>query len=156
MGSLVPERELTPLATSSGRPWREGVISGARVSLLGVVRCPRARKSSGPDQGSDEEGRMQKEQENAMDKHTLERKCAMMEYTMYVPPRPALPAPSAEPRGPRPAGSGRPPVRLPVRPRGPSPWCGGCESVAVAHSGPSHEAVSTPPTHRQKLKRTSF
>lgn len=30
---------------------------------------------------------MQKEQENAMDKHTLERKCAMMEYTMYVPPR---------------------------------------------------------------------
>ncbi|XP_061257470.1 general transcription factor 3C polypeptide 1 isoform X2 [Bos javanicus] len=49
---------------------------------LGVVRCPRARKSSGPDQGSDEEGRMQKEQENAMDKYTLERKCAMMEYTM--------------------------------------------------------------------------
>ena len=58
---------------------------------------------------------MQKEQENAMDKHTLERKCAMMEYTMYVPPRPALPAPSAEPRGPRPAGSGHPPGQAPCQ-----------------------------------------
>ncbi|XP_036680624.1 general transcription factor 3C polypeptide 1 isoform X3 [Balaenoptera musculus] len=48
---------------------------------LGVVRCPRVRKSSGPDQGSDEEGSLQKEQESAMDKHTLERKGAMMEYT---------------------------------------------------------------------------
>ncbi|KAB0394536.1 hypothetical protein E2I00_004116 [Balaenoptera physalus] len=48
---------------------------------LGVVRCPRIRKNSGPDQGSDEEGSLQKEQESAMDKHTLERKCAMMEYT---------------------------------------------------------------------------
>ncbi|XP_057604744.1 general transcription factor 3C polypeptide 1 isoform X2 [Hippopotamus amphibius kiboko] len=48
---------------------------------LGVVRCPRVRKNSGADQGSDEEGSLQKEQESAMDKHTLERKCAMMEYT---------------------------------------------------------------------------
>ena len=72
----------------SSRHWQKGIISGARVSFLGVVRCPRARKSSGPDQGSDEEGRMQKEQENAMDKYTLERKCAMMEYTMCVPPVP--------------------------------------------------------------------
>uniref|UniRef100_A0A8C9DDC2 Ral transcription factor IIIC subunit 1 n=1 Tax=Prolemur simus TaxID=1328070 RepID=A0A8C9DDC2_PROSS len=48
---------------------------------LGVVRCPRVRKSSSPDQGSDEEGSLQKEQESAIDKHNLERKCAMMEYT---------------------------------------------------------------------------
>nr|XP_012320038.1 general transcription factor 3C polypeptide 1 [Aotus nancymaae] len=48
---------------------------------LGVVRCPRIRKNSSTDQGSDEEGSLQKEQENAMDKHNLERKCAMLEYT---------------------------------------------------------------------------
>uniref|UniRef100_H0WHE0 Ral transcription factor IIIC subunit 1 n=2 Tax=Otolemur garnettii TaxID=30611 RepID=H0WHE0_OTOGA len=48
---------------------------------LGVVRYPRVRKSSGPGQTSDEEGSLQKEQESAMDKHNLERKCAMMEYT---------------------------------------------------------------------------
>ncbi|XP_004615986.1 general transcription factor 3C polypeptide 1 [Sorex araneus] len=47
---------------------------------LGVVRYPRARKSSSTEQGSDEEG-LQKEQENAIDKHNLERKCAMLEYT---------------------------------------------------------------------------
>uniref|UniRef100_A0A9L0R956 Ral transcription factor IIIC subunit 1 n=1 Tax=Equus caballus TaxID=9796 RepID=A0A9L0R956_HORSE len=47
---------------------------------LGVVRYPRVRKNS-PDQGSDEEGSLQKEQESAIDKHTLERKGAMMEYT---------------------------------------------------------------------------
>lgn len=81
----------------SGRPWQKGVVSGARVSLLGVVRCPRARKSSGPDQGSDEEGRMQKEQENAMDKYTLERKCAMMEYTTCVPPVPECRAAGGSP-----------------------------------------------------------
>ncbi|KAL0617008.1 General transcription factor 3C polypeptide 1 [Plecturocebus cupreus] len=48
---------------------------------LGVVRCPRIRKNSSTDQGSDEEGSLQKEQESAMDKHNLERKCAMLEYT---------------------------------------------------------------------------
>uniref|UniRef100_A0A2I3H479 Ral transcription factor IIIC subunit 1 n=1 Tax=Nomascus leucogenys TaxID=61853 RepID=A0A2I3H479_NOMLE len=48
---------------------------------LGVVRCPRVRKNSSTDQGSDEEGSLQKEQESAMDKHNLERKCAMLEYT---------------------------------------------------------------------------
>ncbi|PNI23959.1 GTF3C1 isoform 9 [Pan troglodytes] len=48
---------------------------------LGVVRCPRVRKNSNTDQGSDEEGSLQKEQESAMDKHNLERKCAMLEYT---------------------------------------------------------------------------
>uniref|UniRef100_A0A8D1VDV0 General transcription factor 3C polypeptide 1 n=1 Tax=Sus scrofa TaxID=9823 RepID=A0A8D1VDV0_PIG len=48
---------------------------------LGVVRCPRAPKNSGPDQSSDEEGSLQKEQERAVDRHNLERKCAMMEYT---------------------------------------------------------------------------
>ncbi|XP_004439572.1 PREDICTED: general transcription factor 3C polypeptide 1 [Ceratotherium simum simum] len=51
---------------------------------LGVVRYPRVRKNS-PDQGSDEEGSLQKEQESAIDKHTLEhaleRKSAMMQYT---------------------------------------------------------------------------
>ncbi|XP_023596774.1 general transcription factor 3C polypeptide 1 isoform X1 [Trichechus manatus latirostris] len=48
---------------------------------LGVVRNPRPKKTSSPDQGSDEEGNLQKEQESAIDKHNLERKCAMMEYT---------------------------------------------------------------------------
>ncbi|KAI5939978.1 General transcription factor 3C polypeptide 1 [Manis javanica] len=47
---------------------------------LGVVRYPRVRKSNSPDR-SDEEGSLQKEQESAIDKHNLERKCAMMEYT---------------------------------------------------------------------------
>lgn len=101
---------------------------------------------------------MQKEQENAMDKHTLERKCAMMEYTMYVPPRLRSAGPECRAAGasscrqwaPPPA----PPVRLPVRPGGLSPWCGGCESVAVAHSGPSHEAVSSPhPLSKTKKNR---
>lgn len=48
---------------------------------LGVVRYPRAPKTSGSDQGSDEEGTLRKEQENAVDKHNLERKCALMEYS---------------------------------------------------------------------------
>ncbi|XP_006896693.1 PREDICTED: general transcription factor 3C polypeptide 1 [Elephantulus edwardii] len=48
---------------------------------LGVVRNPRPKKSSAHDQGSDEEGSLQKEQENAIDKHNLERKCALLEYT---------------------------------------------------------------------------
>ncbi|XP_006859958.1 PREDICTED: general transcription factor 3C polypeptide 1 [Chrysochloris asiatica] len=47
---------------------------------LGVVRNPRPKKTN-LDQGSDEEGTLQKEQESAIDKHNLERKCAMMEYT---------------------------------------------------------------------------
>lgn len=59
--------------------------------LPGVVRCPRAPKNSGPDQSSDEEGSLQKEQERAVDRHNLERKCAMMEYTTCVrPPLAAL------------------------------------------------------------------
>ncbi|KAG8513544.1 LOW QUALITY PROTEIN: General transcription factor 3C polypeptide 1, partial [Galemys pyrenaicus] len=48
---------------------------------LGVIRCPRVRKDSSGDQGSDEEGHLQKEQESAVDKHNLERKCALLEYT---------------------------------------------------------------------------
>ncbi|XP_037669883.1 general transcription factor 3C polypeptide 1 isoform X2 [Choloepus didactylus] len=48
---------------------------------LGVVRYPRVRKNSSADQGSDEEGSLQKEQESAIDRHNLERKCAMMEYS---------------------------------------------------------------------------
>ncbi|XP_075420767.1 general transcription factor 3C polypeptide 1 isoform X2 [Tenrec ecaudatus] len=48
---------------------------------LGVVRNPRPKKTTNQDAGSDEEGSLQKEQENAIDKHNLERKCAMMEYT---------------------------------------------------------------------------
>lgn len=47
---------------------------------LGVVRCPCAQKIC-PDPGSDPEGSLRKEQESAMDKHNLERKCAMLEYT---------------------------------------------------------------------------
>ncbi|KAH0503001.1 General transcription factor 3C polypeptide 1 [Microtus ochrogaster] len=46
----------------------------------GVVRCPCAQKIC-PDQSSDPEGSLRKEQESAMDKHNLERKCAMLEYT---------------------------------------------------------------------------
>ncbi|KAF6124687.1 general transcription factor IIIC subunit 1 [Phyllostomus discolor] len=48
---------------------------------LGVVRNPRVRKSGSPDQGGDDKGSLQKEQESAIHKHNLERKCAMMEYT---------------------------------------------------------------------------
>lgn len=51
----------------------------------GVVRYSRARKNSSTDQGSDEEGNLQKEEENAIDKHNLERKCALMVYTTCVP-----------------------------------------------------------------------
>ncbi|XP_048189267.1 general transcription factor 3C polypeptide 1 isoform X4 [Perognathus longimembris pacificus] len=47
---------------------------------LGVVRCPCVQKSS-QGQGEEQEGSLQKEQENAIDKHNLERKCAMLEYT---------------------------------------------------------------------------
>nr|XP_027804403.2 general transcription factor 3C polypeptide 1 isoform X1 [Marmota flaviventris] len=47
---------------------------------LGVVRCPCVQKNS-PDSSGDKEGSLQKEQENAIDRHNLERKCAMLEYT---------------------------------------------------------------------------
>ncbi|XP_071617469.1 general transcription factor 3C polypeptide 1 isoform X2 [Heliangelus exortis] len=44
---------------------------------LGVVRCPRSKRSNL--QG--EETALEMEQESAVDKHNLERKCAMLEYT---------------------------------------------------------------------------
>lgn len=55
----------------------------------GVVRHPRNRKDSSPedstpDQGGDDKDSLQKEQkeqESAIHKHNLERKCAMMEYS---------------------------------------------------------------------------
>ncbi|XP_076997566.1 general transcription factor 3C polypeptide 1 isoform X2 [Tamandua tetradactyla] len=47
---------------------------------LGVVRYPRDRKNNA-DQGSNEEGSLQEERESAIDRHNLERKCAMMEYS---------------------------------------------------------------------------
>lgn len=74
--------------------------------FLGVVRYPRVRKSSTQDQGLDEEGSLQKEQESAIDKHNLERKCAMMEYTTCVP------APLRVPK-----------CRATVRVRAPAPPC---------------------------------
>ncbi|KFO88541.1 General transcription factor 3C polypeptide 1, partial [Buceros rhinoceros silvestris] len=46
---------------------------------LGVVRCPRSKKSSL--QGEETALDVQMEQESAVDKHNLERKCAMLEYT---------------------------------------------------------------------------
>ncbi|XP_004450524.2 general transcription factor 3C polypeptide 1 [Dasypus novemcinctus] len=46
---------------------------------LGVVRHPHVRKNNSVDQGSDEEGSLQ-EQERAIYRHNLERKCAMLEY----------------------------------------------------------------------------
>lgn len=120
--SLVTEREARLLLPPRGRPWpadrgRKVSSAGLVSGFLGVVRCPRIRKNSGPDQGSDEEGSLQKEQESAMDKHTLERKCAMMEYTACVP---APPRPHTQSRGgPGPAGSGPPPIALPRQARKP-------------------------------------
>ncbi|NXT02834.1 TF3C1 factor, partial [Jacana jacana] len=46
---------------------------------LGVVRCPRSKKSSL--QGEETALDVEMEQESAVDKHNLERKCAMLEYT---------------------------------------------------------------------------
>ncbi|NXT27371.1 TF3C1 factor, partial [Syrrhaptes paradoxus] len=46
---------------------------------LGVVRCPRSKKSNL--QGEETALDMEMEQESAADKHNLERKCAMLEYT---------------------------------------------------------------------------
>uniref|UniRef100_F7CWX1 Ral transcription factor IIIC subunit 1 n=1 Tax=Ornithorhynchus anatinus TaxID=9258 RepID=F7CWX1_ORNAN len=49
---------------------------------LGVVRYPRARRSSSqdPSHGTSDMDAADVEEENAIDKHNLERKCAMMEY----------------------------------------------------------------------------
>ncbi|KAM9372419.1 general transcription factor 3C polypeptide 1 [Phaethornis superciliosus] len=44
---------------------------------LGVVRCPRSKRSN----LHGEETALEMEQESAVDKHNLERKCAMLEYT---------------------------------------------------------------------------
>ncbi|NXE20667.1 TF3C1 factor, partial [Ardeotis kori] len=46
---------------------------------LGVVRCPRSKKSNL--QGEETALDVEMEQESAADKHNLERKCAMLEYT---------------------------------------------------------------------------
>lgn len=89
--------------------------SGMPVSCFpGVVRYPRVRKNSAQDQGLDEEGSLQKEQESAIDKHNLERKCAMMEYTTCVP-APHTPSPSVSAHRPQVRGHGA------SRPTGSSP-----------------------------------
>ncbi|KFQ93192.1 General transcription factor 3C polypeptide 1, partial [Nipponia nippon] len=46
---------------------------------LGVVRCPRSKRSNL--QGEETALDAEMEQESAVDKHNLERKCAMLEYT---------------------------------------------------------------------------
>ncbi|XP_068003315.1 general transcription factor 3C polypeptide 1 isoform X2 [Melanerpes formicivorus] len=46
---------------------------------LGVVRCPRSKRSNL--QGEETALDVEMEQESAADKHNLERKCAMLEYT---------------------------------------------------------------------------
>ncbi|NXF91920.1 TF3C1 factor, partial [Eubucco bourcierii] len=46
---------------------------------LGVVRCPRSKRNNLQEEESALD--MEMEQESAMDKHNLERKCAMLEYT---------------------------------------------------------------------------
>ncbi|NXY06078.1 TF3C1 factor, partial [Pteruthius melanotis] len=46
---------------------------------LGVVRCPRTKRSNLP--GEETALDVEKEQESAVNKHNLERKCAMLEYT---------------------------------------------------------------------------
>ncbi|XP_074866838.1 general transcription factor 3C polypeptide 1 isoform X2 [Carettochelys insculpta] len=48
---------------------------------LGVVRHPRSKKSNLQDEETSTTLDVQMEQESAMDKHNLERKCAMLEYT---------------------------------------------------------------------------
>ncbi|XP_027539298.1 general transcription factor 3C polypeptide 1 isoform X3 [Neopelma chrysocephalum] len=45
---------------------------------LGVIRCPRSKKSN---QGEESALDVEMEQESAVNKHNLERKCAMLEYT---------------------------------------------------------------------------
>ncbi|KFP80729.1 General transcription factor 3C polypeptide 1, partial [Acanthisitta chloris] len=46
---------------------------------LGVVRCPRSKRSNVP--GEETALDVEMEQESAVNKHNLERKCAMLEYT---------------------------------------------------------------------------
>ncbi|NXJ27927.1 TF3C1 factor, partial [Dicrurus megarhynchus] len=46
---------------------------------LGVVRCPRTKRSNLPEEETALD--VEKEQESAVNKHNLERKCAMLEYT---------------------------------------------------------------------------
>ncbi|XP_064009165.1 general transcription factor 3C polypeptide 1 isoform X2 [Pogoniulus pusillus] len=46
---------------------------------LGVVRCPRSKRSNLQEEETAID--MEMEQESAVDKHNLERKCAMLEYT---------------------------------------------------------------------------
>lgn len=75
-----------PLSLSSGCQHLAGNMTEPCFGSPGVVRCPCAQKIC-PDPGSDPEGSLRKEQESAMDKHNLERKCAMLEYTTCVPPR---------------------------------------------------------------------
>ncbi|EPY79532.1 general transcription factor IIIC, polypeptide 1 [Camelus ferus] len=72
----------TPLARH-GLPdrGRKALPTGLMFGVLGVVRYSSVKRHSGPDQGGEEAGSVQEEQESAVDKHNLERKCAMMEYT---------------------------------------------------------------------------
>nr|XP_033818904.1 general transcription factor 3C polypeptide 1 isoform X2 [Geotrypetes seraphini] len=51
---------------------------------LGVVRCPRPKKNNPPIPNRDDNSTeldLETEQEKAMNKHNLERKCALLEYT---------------------------------------------------------------------------
>uniref|UniRef100_A0A8D0HWB2 Ral transcription factor IIIC subunit 1 n=1 Tax=Sphenodon punctatus TaxID=8508 RepID=A0A8D0HWB2_SPHPU len=48
---------------------------------LGVVRYPRAKRSNVQDDESSNAADVEMEQESAVEKHNLERKCAMLEYT---------------------------------------------------------------------------
>ena len=96
---------------------------------------------------------MQKEQENAMDKYTLERKCAMMEYTMCVPPVPECTA----------AGGlvlqavGRPPaVRLPVGPGGLSPCCGAAGWWPWLTLAPAMRQLASPLSKTKKNQLPKF
>lgn len=96
---------------------------------------------------------MQKEQENAMDKYTLERKCAMMEYTMCVPPVPECTA----------AGGlvlqavGHPPaVRLPVGPGGLSPCCGAAGWWPWLTLAPAMRQLASPLSKTKKNQLPKF
>jgi hypothetical protein len=113
---------------------QKAVAAELSFAFPGVVRCPCVQKSN-PDQGSGQEG-LQKEQESAIDKHNLERKCAMLEYTTYVSPHthtccpqvglgPRTGCRSSHPRGPN---SGQ---------RGGDPsLCRGSRLVVVSHIWP--------------------
>lgn len=75
---------MSSLHSPSGCQHLAGNMTEPCFGSPGVVRCPCAQKIC-PDPGSDPEGSLRKEQESAMDKHNLERKCAMLEYTTCVP-----------------------------------------------------------------------